>query len=67
MTILLNLPMIHFDFGAVKALATELTRLSIDRPLVMTDRNLVESVFNGSSVRIPTHDEYKVIIAEVMG
>jgi alcohol dehydrogenase class IV len=42
MTILLNLPRIHFDFGAVKVLATELTRLSIDRPLVMTDQNLVE-------------------------
>ena len=42
MTILLNLPRVHFDFGAVKALATELARLGIDRPLVMTDRNLVE-------------------------
>jgi alcohol dehydrogenase class IV len=27
----------------------------------------VESVFNLSSARIPTHDEYKAIIAEVMG
>jgi len=42
MTILLNLPKIHFDFGAVSALYTELSRLNVGRPLIMTDRNLVE-------------------------
>jgi alcohol dehydrogenase class IV len=42
MTILLNLPTVHFDFGAVKALGAELARIGIDRPLVTTDQNLVE-------------------------
>ena len=42
MTILFNLPRVHFDFGAVKALATELARLGIDRPLGRTERNLGE-------------------------
>lgn len=54
MTILLNLPRVHFDFGAVKALAAELTRLGIDHPLVMTDRNLVEcGVINKVEAAIP--------------
>jgi alcohol dehydrogenase class IV len=42
MNVLMNLPKIHFEFGAVDALASELARLGIDRPLMMTDRNLVE-------------------------
>ena len=41
MTLLLNLPKIHFDFGAVSALDTELNNLGIGRPLIITDRNLV--------------------------
>ena len=41
MTLLLNLPKIHFDFGAVSALNTELNNLGIGRPLIITDRNLV--------------------------
>jgi alcohol dehydrogenase class IV len=41
MTMLLNLPKIHFDFGAVSALDAELNRLGIGRPLITTDRNLV--------------------------
>jgi hypothetical protein len=32
MTVLLNLPRIHFDFGAVQALGGELRALNINRP-----------------------------------
>jgi 4-hydroxybutyrate dehydrogenase len=42
MPILLDLPKIHFDFGAVSSLPDELAELNIKRPLIVTDRNLVE-------------------------
>jgi alcohol dehydrogenase class IV len=42
MTVLLNLPKVHFDFGALSALDAELNNLGIGRPLIITDRNLVE-------------------------
>jgi 4-hydroxybutyrate dehydrogenase len=37
----LQLPRVHFEFGAVAALAEELTILGVTRPLFVTDRNLV--------------------------
>ena len=54
MTVLLNLPKIHFDFGAVGVLEAELTRLGMCRPLIMTDRNLVEcGVLNKAMTSLP--------------
>jgi 4-hydroxybutyrate dehydrogenase len=41
MTPFLQLPRVHFDFGAVKALPEELGALGVKRPLFVTDRNLV--------------------------
>lgn len=40
---LLQYPRVHLDFGAVKALPTELAALGITRPLLLTDRGLVKS------------------------
>jgi len=42
MPVLLNIPKVHFDFGAIGALADELTNLGISRALFITDRGLVE-------------------------
>ncbi len=41
MTILLNIPRIHFDFGAVRVLAKELDKTGIVKPLILTDQNLI--------------------------
>jgi alcohol dehydrogenase class IV len=37
----LQFPRVHFDFGAISALAEELSVLGVTRPLFVTDRNLV--------------------------
>lgn len=42
MTILPSFPKVHFDFGAVEAIAGELAALGIARPLLITDEGLVE-------------------------
>jgi alcohol dehydrogenase class IV len=42
MSILLNLPKIYFDFGALSKLPSELFYLGIKKPLIMTDKNLVQ-------------------------
>jgi 4-hydroxybutyrate dehydrogenase len=61
MTILLNLPKIHFDFGAVGVLEAELNRLGIGRPLIMTDRNLVAcGVLDKVMSSLPRNCEYPV-------
>ena len=41
MTPFLQLPRVHFDWGAVKALPEELGVLGVTRPLFVTDRTLV--------------------------
>ena len=41
MTILPAFPTVHFDFGAIGALAGELTARGIARPLIITDKGLV--------------------------
>src|SRR4249919_4179721 len=38
---LLQLPRIHFDFGAISVIGGELNRLKITRPLLVTDQQLV--------------------------
>jgi len=43
MSFLVQYPRVHFDFGAVKALPTELAAFGITRPLVLTDRGLVKA------------------------
>ncbi|KPK25327.1 MAG: hypothetical protein AMK69_14610 [Nitrospira bacterium SG8_3] len=61
MTILLNLPKVHFDFGAVSVLARELVRLGIVRPLIVTDRNLVEcGVLEKAMTSLPRIDPFPV-------
>jgi len=37
----LQFPRIHFEYGAIAALAEELAVLGVTRPLIVTDRNLV--------------------------
>ena len=37
-----NFPGVHFDFGAIRELGPELAARDIDRPLLITDRGLVE-------------------------
>ena len=41
MSFLLQFPRVHLDFGAIKALSTELAALGITRPLLLTDQGLV--------------------------
>ena len=43
MALITYLTTIHFDFGAVKLLASELARLGIGRPLIVTDRGVAAS------------------------
>lgn len=40
--LLLSIPRVHFDFGAVNALKGELARLGIKQPLLTTDRGVVQ-------------------------
>ncbi len=42
MSLLLQFPRVHLDFGAVRALPMELTALGITRPLLLTDQGLVK-------------------------
>jgi hypothetical protein len=50
----LQLPRIHFEFGAVSALPMELDRLGITRPLFVTDTNLIAiGVFDQARVALP--------------
>ena len=42
MTILLRIPRVHFDFGAVNALRGELSLLGIKRPLLTTDQGIAQ-------------------------
>ncbi len=42
MAVLPGFPTVHFDFGAVGALAGELTARGVKRPLIITDTGLVE-------------------------
>jgi len=42
MTVLPGFPTVHFDFGAVGALAGELAARGVRRPLIITDAGLVE-------------------------
>jgi 4-hydroxybutyrate dehydrogenase len=42
MSFLMQFPRVHLDFGAVKALPTELAALGITRPLLLTDQGLVK-------------------------
>ncbi len=52
---LLPLPKILFDFGAIQSLGAELTALNIKRPLVLTDRGLVEhGIFKKVTDAIPS-------------
>jgi alcohol dehydrogenase class IV len=61
MTVLLNLPRIHFDFGAVQALGGELRELNIKRPLFITDQRLVEhGVFEKVRKALPGGQGYAV-------
>jgi 4-hydroxybutyrate dehydrogenase len=39
---LLHVPRIHFEFGAISALDAEIAYQKIERPLLLTDRNLVD-------------------------
>ena len=41
MSFLIQFPRVHLDFGAIKALPTELAALGVTRPLILTDRGLV--------------------------
>lgn len=43
MALITYLTTIYFDFGAVKLLASELVRLGIDRPMIVTDRGVAAS------------------------
>jgi len=43
MALISYLTTVQFDFGAVRLLATELSRLGISRPLLVTDRGIVEA------------------------
>jgi len=42
MTLIADFPPVHFGFGAIDALASELKRRGIDRPLVITDQGIVQ-------------------------
>jgi 4-hydroxybutyrate dehydrogenase len=42
MTPLLHVPRIHFDFGAISSLGEEIAYHKIARPLLVTDRNLID-------------------------
>ena len=42
MSFLIQFPRVHLDFGAVRALAAELTACGITRPLLLTDQGLVK-------------------------
>ena len=42
MTVLPGFPTVHFDFGAIGSLAGELAARGIRRPLIITDKGLVE-------------------------
>jgi len=61
MPLLLDLPRIYFDFGAVGALPSELARLHMGRPLFMTDRSLVEcGVLNQVMSTLPSKTVFPV-------
>jgi 4-hydroxybutyrate dehydrogenase len=61
----LQLPRIHFEFGAVSALPLELDRLGITRPLFVTDANLIAiGVFDQARVALPRHS-HESVFAEV--
>ena len=42
MSVLPGFPTVHFDFGAVGALAGELTARGVNRPLMITDTGLTK-------------------------
>ena len=42
MSVLPSFPKVHFDFGAIRALGEECAARGIDRPLIITDKGLVE-------------------------
>ena len=42
MAVLPSYPTVHFDFGAIGALAGELSARGVNRPLIITDTGLVE-------------------------
>jgi alcohol dehydrogenase class IV len=53
--LLLQTPRIHFDFGSIAALPSELQRLGISRPLLVTDKNLARlEVFDRVRIAIPS-------------
>ncbi|MGA8321358.1 MAG: iron-containing alcohol dehydrogenase [Xanthobacteraceae bacterium] len=61
----LQLPRIHFEFGAVAALPTELDSLRIKRPLFVTDANLIEiGVFDQARIALP-RPPHDAVFAEV--
>jgi 4-hydroxybutyrate dehydrogenase len=61
----LQLPRIHFEFGAVSALPMELDRHGITRPLFVTDTNLIAiGVFDQARAALPRHS-YGSVFAEV--
>jgi alcohol dehydrogenase class IV len=39
---IINFPPIHFDFGAIKELTSELNKRNVTRPLIITDQGLVK-------------------------
>ena len=57
----LQLPRIYFEYGAIAALPAELAALGIRRPLLVTDRNLVQlELFGRVRAAIPAGIEVTV-------
>ena len=61
MSVLLNLPKVLFDFGAVINLPYELEILNVKRPFFITDRNLLEcGVFEKAVIALPQEAKFPI-------